>query len=413
MHTGASIESRYGWFVVAASTIMIATAFGGSYIVVVGLKPIAADFGWPRQVPSAAYAVALLGAGLGGILMGMWSDRRGMGGPALFGALMIGPGAIAAALSDTIYGFLAAHFLLIGLLGNGAMFSPLVSNITRWFDRRRGVAVSIVASGQSLAGAIWPKLFDATIENYGWRETMIGYGIFALCILVPLSFVLRRRPPGLLRSGDVGEPGRLDDRGLLLGMRPNAVQALLCIAIVGCCVAMSMPMVHIVAHCSDLGFGRERGADMLAILLFSAFLSRLAYGWLADQLGSLATLLMGCSLQMLGLALFSVVDSLEGLYAVSIFYGLGYGGIVPMYALVVRELFPQRELGWRIGVVFLFGTVGMAIGGYLGGVIFDLVGTYEIAFLTGMLFNLINVAVLALLLFRTRDPDTRLAGATA
>jgi MFS family permease len=174
-----------------------------------------------------------------------------------------------------------------------------------------------------------------------------------------------------------------------------------------------MPMVHIVAHCSDLGFDPRRGADMLAILLFCAFLSRICYGWLADRIGSLSTLLMGCSLQLVGLALFSTVDSLEALYAVSVFYGLGYGGIVPMYALIVRELFPQRELGWRIGVIFLFGTSGMAAGGYLGGLIFDLSGTYGLAFLVGMLFNLANVAILSALVWRSRDPDAALAGAPA
>lgn len=409
----ASIECRYGWYVVAASTVMIATAFGASYIVVVGMKPIAAEFGWPRQVPSAAYAVTMLGAGIGGIAMGLWSDRTGMGGPARLGALMIGLGAILVGISDTIYGFLAAHFVLIGLLGNGAMFSPLVSNITRWFDRRRGIAVAIVASGQSLAGACWPKLFDYTIEAYGWRESMIGYGVAAICIMVPLSFVLRRRPPGLLQAHDAGDPGRVDTGGQLLGLRPNTVQIMLSLAILGCCVAMSMPMVHIVAHCSDLGFARERGADMLAILLFCAFLSRIGYGWLADRIGSLATLLMGCSLQLLGLAMYSTVTSLEGLYAVSVFYGLGYGGIVPMYALIVRELFPQRQLGWRVGVVFLFGTVGMAIGGYLGGLLYDASGSYELAFLTGMTFNIANIAILSVLVWRARDSDRELAGQPA
>ena len=408
-----SIESRYGWCVAAASTVMIACSFGASYVVVVGLKPIAAEFDWPRQIPSAAYALTMLGAGLGGIAMGMWSDRVGMGGPARLGALMIGTGAIAVGFSEGIYSFLAAHFLLIGLLGNGAMFSPMVSNTTRWFDKNRGMAVAIVASGQSLAGAVWPKVFDHTIATYGWRASMIGYGIFALCLMLPLSLVLRRRPPGLLRGDDAGEPGRVDLQGRLLGLSPNTVQTLLCLAILGCCVAMSMPMVHIVAHCSDLGFPTERGADMLAILLFCAFLSRICYGWLADRIGGLSTLLMGCSLQLVGLALFTSVDSLEALYAVSVFYGLGYGGIVPMYALIVREMFPQRQLGWRVGIVFLFGTGGMAIGGYLGGLLFDLSGSYAIAFLVGILFNLVNVGILSLLLWRESKPEPALARASA
>jgi len=399
--TTQSIESRYGWAVAVASTLMIATAFGASYLVVVSLKPIAADFGWPRQIPSAAYGVSLLGAGIGGIIVGLWSDRRGMGLPALMGAFMVGIGAIAAGFAQDMVSFLTVHFLLIGLLGNGPMFAPLVANITRWFDRRRGIAVAIVASGQSLAGAVWPPLFRYTVDAYGWRATMIGYGIAAICILVPLSLVLQRRPRAVLRAGHAGEPGQQDAAGLILGFQPNTVLALLCLAIVGCCVAMAMPMVHIVAYCTDIGLSAARGAEMLSLLLACSFISRIAYGWLADRLGGLTTLLIGASLQLTGLALYVVVDSLYGLYAVSIYYGLGYGGIVPMYAIIVRELFPEREAAWRMGVVFLFGTIGMALGGYLGGLIFDLTATYAFAFLVGMAFNVMNLVLVGLLVWRS------------
>jgi len=395
-----SIETPFGWTVAVVSTLMIATAFGASYLVVVGLKPIAADFGWPRQIPSAAYSVSLIGAGIGGIIVGLWADRRGMAAPAFMGALMIGIGAIAAGYARDMVTFLGVHLLLIGLLGNGTMFSPLVANITRWFDRRRGIAVAVVASGQSLAGAVWPPIFRYTIDAYGWRATMIGYGIAAIAILVPLSLVLRRRPPALLRPGSAGDPGLQDAHGLILGIPPNLVLAILCLAIVGCCVAMAMPMVHIVAYCSDLGFSAARGAEMLSLLLACSFVSRIAYGWLADKLGGLTTLLIGASLQLVGLALYAMVENLYGLYAVSVYYGLGYGGIVPMYAIIVRELFPEREAGWRMGVVFLFGTIGMALGSYLGGVIFDVTASYVMAFLTGIAFNVKNLLLIGFLVWR-------------
>ena len=400
-----SIESGYGWWVAITSTLMITVAFGSTYLVIVGLKPIAAEFGWPRQIPSAGYSAALLGAGVGGILMGLWSDRRGMAGPSMSGALFVGLGLIAISQSNSVATFLGAHLLILGLLGNGAMFSPLLTNVTHWFDRRMGIAVAIVSGGQSLAGAIWPPIFRYAIEQYGWRDTMFGYGLFCFAVLMSLSLVMRRPSPRMVRGGAAADrAARAAQVGqtqpLVLGLPPNLTFAMLCLAIIGCCVAMSMPMVHIVAYCSDLGFSAARGAEMLSILLFAAFISRLAYGWLADRIGGLRTLLLGSSLQLLGLACFMYVDTLEGLYAVSVFYGLGYGGIVPMYAIIIRQLFPDSQAGWRIGVIFLFGTMGMALGGYLGGLIFDLTATYRLAFLTGIGFNLMNLILVGFMVRR-------------
>ena len=400
-----SIETPYGWWVAIASTLMITVAFGSTYLVVVGLKPIAADFGWPRQVPSAGYSAALFGAGVGGILMGLWSDRKGMLGPAFCGAIFVGVAMVVISQSQTAMVFLGAHLLILGVLGNGAMFSPLLTNVTHWFDRRMGIAVAVVTGGQSLAGAVWPPVFGYFIEIYGWRDTMLGYALFSFVTLLPLALVMRRPSPRMLRGGAAADKlaratGTKGGEDLVLGMRANTAFALLCIAIVGCCVAMSMPMVHIVAYCSDLGFATARGTEMLSILLFSAFLSRLAYGWLADHIGGLPTLLLGSALQLLGLACFMYADTLEGLYMVSVFYGLGYGGIVPMYAIIIRELFHDSQAGWRIGVILFFGTLGMAIGGYVGGFIFDLTAAYSLAFLTGIGFNLINLVLVAFMVLR-------------
>lgn len=407
--TAPSVETPYGWVVVAASLLLMATAFGASYLMIVGLKPVAAEFGWPRWVPSLAYSLILLGAGFGGIVMGRWSDHRGMGGPALLGGFMVGAGAIAVSYVDGIWPLLLLSGLVIGFLGNGTVFSPLLTNATRWFDRRRGIAVAIVACGQSLAGAAWPTLFRYGIDEIGWRETWFYYGIFAVCVMVPLSLLLRRRPPVYRTIGN-GQAAAARSAGSALP--PGLVQVLLCVAIVGCCVAMAMPMVHVVAYCSDLGFEAARGAEMLSLLLACAFFSRLGFGWLSDRIGGLMTILLGSGMQAITLAMYIWIDNLFGLYVISGVFGLVFGGIVPAYALAVRELFPDSEAGWRIGVVFLFGTVGMALGGWLGGWVFDLTGTYQIAFMTGVFFNLVNLMVIGALIWQ-EGASTRTQAASA
>ncbi|MDP6706209.1 MAG: MFS transporter [Alphaproteobacteria bacterium] len=403
---GASIETAYGWLVVTASTLILSVTFGGTYLVVVGLKPIAADFGWPRSIPSLAYTVIYVGAGFGGILMGWWSDRRGMFGPAIIGAVAIALGSILTGYSTEMVGFLFAQGILVGLIGNGAMFAPLMSNATRWFDRRRGMAVAIVASGQPLAGALWPSIFRWSIDAYGWRMSMIGYGIVALVIVLPLSLALRRPRPGNT-PGSMPSRGEMDADGRVLGLRANLVLAMLGVAIVGCCIAMSMPMVHIVAYCSDLGYSAARGAEMLSLLLACAFMSRLIFGWTADRIGGLKTILLSSGLQAMVLSFYTLFDGMLGLYLLSALFGLVFGGIVPSYSLVVRELFPENQAGWRTGVVYLFGTIGMGLGGWLGGLIFDLTGGYQLAFITGVASNVVNLVLIMTLVWRSQ-PGPRL-----
>ena len=401
-----SVETPYGWVIAGASHLLVATAIGVSYLIVVSLKPIAAEFDWPRSIPSAAYAVMMIFAGVGGILMGYWSDRRGVGGVSLLGAVMIGLGAVLVSRVTGYGSLLLICALLLGLCGVGTVLSPLMTNATRWFDRRRGMAVAIVASGQAIAGAIWPNVFQFGIDEAGWRETWFWFGIFAICAMVPLSLVLRRNPPAQKQSS-AGLGGAVYD----IRSAPMLTLILLGLAIIGCCVAMAMPAVHLVAMCSDLGFGAANGARMLSFLLACSFASRLGCGWLSDKIGGLKTILIGASLQALALSSYIWVDGLTSLYILSGMFGLAYGGVVPAYTLAVRELFPAREAGWRIGVIFMCGTTGMALGGWLGGWIFDLTGHYQWAFATGVIFNLGNLSIICFLLWLAgRRP---LAGATA
>ena len=398
---GRSAEVPYGWLVVAASMVLMGVCPGGMYLVVVALKPIAAEFGWPRSVPSLAYAAIMAGMGIGGILWGRVSDRIGAGPPAAMAVVAVATGAIIVGASDGRFQFLAAHGFMIGFLGNAALFTPLLANTTRWFDRRRGLAVALVASGQGLAGAIWPPVFRYLIETEGWRGAYETFAIVALAIGLPTSVFLFRRPA--VASTDAGARV-MSESDSILGFAPKTVLAILSLAIVGCCVAMAMPIVHVIAHASDLGHPTIRAAEILAVLLGSTFLSRIAWGLISDRIGGMRTLFYGCLAQIVALSMYLVIDGLAALYIVSALFGLGFGGIIPSYTIVIRELFPVRGLGWRVGAVYFFGTIGMALGGYLGGAIFDVSGSYRVAFAVGVAFNVANLALLAILMWRRARP---------
>jgi len=387
---GDSVETTYGWFIVAASIAYLVMAYGSSHLIIVSLKPMAEAYAWPRWVPSMAYSALMVGAGLGGIAMGFWADRTSIRWPATMG----GGGIMIASLSTDKWPLIASCGLLIGFLGTSTAFSPMLAKVTRWFDRRRGLAIAFVASGQALAGAVWPLVFEPSIADVGWQETWRMYGMAAIIVMLPLSFAFRRPVPKQVDHLP-SAPGGSAAAALGPQGRPpvpyNVLLALLSFAIVGCCVAMAMPMVHLVAYCSDLGFSSATGARMLSLLLLCSAISRLIFGFISDRIGGLKTILFGSAAQAVALGLFTLVASEASLYMVSGLFGLVFGGIVPAYALAVRELFPARDAGWRMGVVFLFGTVGMALGGFLGGWIFDLAGHYHMAFLVGVVFNVTNL----------------------
>jgi MFS family permease len=298
--------------------------------------------------------------------------------------------------------FSLAHGVLIGLLGCSATFAPLVADTSLWFTRRRGIAVAICASGNYLAGAVWPPILQYSFDTVGWRATYVGTGIFCAASMLLLALALRRRPPALESSAQ-GAAARVFSPQPL-GLSPNALMALLIIAGIACCVAMSMPQVHIVAYCGDLGYGAARGAEMLSLMLGFGIVSRLASGWICDHIGGLRTLLLGSALQGIALVMFLPFDGLVSLYVVSAMFGLFQGGIVPAYAIIVREYFPPREAGVRTGIVLMATLFGMAFGGWVSGAIFDLTGSYRAAFVNGIGWNLLNLAIAFWLLRRARIP---------
>ena len=285
---------------------------------------------------------------------------------------------------------------MIGFLGSAISFGPLIADTSLWFQKRRGLAVSVCACGSYLAGTVWPPLIQHGIAAYGWRATHVGIGITCLVVMLPLAFALRRRSPVLSVAASAAARSARPP----LPVSPNVLQTLLAIAGVGCCVAMSMPQVHIVAYCADLNYGAARGAEMLSLMLGFGIVSRLASGFIADRIGGLRTLLLGSFLQGAVLLLYVPFDGLMSLYVISALFGLVQGGIISSYAIIVREYFPPEEAGMRVGVVLTATLLGMALGGWLSGVIFDYAGSYRAAFVNGLLWNALNLSIVSVLIWR-------------
>ncbi|MGE0223098.1 MAG: MFS transporter [Acetobacteraceae bacterium] len=395
----ASVETRTSWIVATVALAVLTMSYGAPLVTVVALKPIAAEFGTSRSAPALAISLTYIGAGLGGIAMGWLAERIGIRAVVMGCGSMIGAGLLIASWGG-LWQLYACNLLLIGLLGAAGMFAPLMTYVTRWFDRRRGSAVALISSGQYVAGAVWPSVFQAGIDATGWRWTMALYGAVTLVVIVPLAAWFLRPPPqspafGTAHSGP--PPGRP-----VLGLPPNVVMGVLAAAVFCCCVTMSMPLAHMVAFCSDIGILPAHGALMLSVLLGSAFLSRQFWGWLADRLGGLPTILFASAGQAAAMAGFLLTQDEVGLFTVSAIFGLGFGGLIPGYVLAIRDLFPASEAGWRLPVVLFPGSLGMAAGGWLAGVMYDAYGTYGPAFAAGVLVNLVNLILIVALLFRGR-----------
>jgi MFS family permease len=387
------IEGPYAWMRLAVSLLLAAIGGVGLWSGVVVLPAVQAEFGVDRADASLTYTITMLGFAAGNVLFGYAADRWGYWRPAVVASLMLAGGFGLASITTSIVQFTLVHGLLIGI-GSSAIFGPLIADISHWFSRRRGIAVSIAACGNYIAGAFWPLVMPYLMNGSDWRFTYAVIGTVCLVAMVPLVLLLRRPAPYVAAAAA--------NRGVLpIRLSPAALQTLLVIAGVGCCAAMSMPQVHLVAYCMDLGYGIARGGEMLSIMLAAGVVSRLASGLLSDRVGGIRTQLVGSALQCLALFLYIPFDGLAALYVVSLVFGLAQGGIVPAYAMIVREYMPPAEAGRRVGIVMMATTLGMALGGWMSGWIYDLTGSYTAAFMNGIAWNLLNLLVMVVILWRS------------
>jgi MFS family permease len=395
--SGEELETPYAWMRLWVSLALSTIGSVGMWSAVVVLPAVQAEFAATRADAALPYTVSAVGFVIGQILMGRLADRVGIVWPVVIGTACLTLGYLGAARAATLGQFVLAYGLLIGLLGSSATFGPVIADVSLWFRRRRGMAVAICSCGSYLAGTVWPPVLQRFTEAAGWRAAHTGVALFCLATMLPLAFLLRRRPPALRGPAAVA---RRAEAGPPPALSPAMLQGLLMLAGIACCVAMSMPQVHIVALSADLGHGPARGAEMLSVMLGAGVASRLASGWVADRVGPLVTLLLGSGLQAVALLLYLPAQGLAALYLVSGLFGLVQGGIVPSYTLIVRRYFPPSQAGVRIGLVLSATVAGMALGGWLSGAIYDHTHSYRAAFLNGFAWNLLNLA-LAVGLLRT------------
>ena len=389
-------DSRRAWLRLAVAVIIGSLGSVGMWSVVVSLPVVQGEFGASRGTASLAFTLVMLGFGSGGVLTGKITDRYGIVTAIGLGIGILGLGYLGAGYSQSIWSFILVHFA-IGL-SSSATFGPLMAEASHWFDRYRGLAVAIAASGNYIGGAIWPSIVSYGMQSFGWRTTHIAIGIFTAVAMTVALIVLRMLMGAAARRSHANAPPPRVD----LRLSTNALTAMLSLASIACCVAMAMPQVHIVAYCGDLGYGVARGAEMLSLMLGFGIISRIGSGFLADRIGGIRTLLIGSVAQGTALLFYLFFDSLASLYIISAMFGLFQGGIVPSYAIIVREAMPASEAATRVGIVIFASVLGMSFGGYVSGVIFDATGSYAAAFANGLAWNAVNISIMLLLLMRAR-----------
>jgi MFS family permease len=407
---GVAVDSRASWRMAWLVLVILSVSYASPLVIVVGMKPMQEALGTDRSVLALAGSLVWVGTGSGGILMGWLADRIGLRRTVTIGAFMIA-GGLALSSLGSIWALYLGHALL-GFLGNGGVYPPLLVYVSRWFERRRGAAIALISSGQYVAGVVWPAVFERGIDAFGWQAVMLAYGVFALAFILPAILFLKAppkpAPTPVPRAG--ARPG---ERPRVAGLQPNLAQALICLAGFCCCIPMSIPSAHIVAFCGDLGIAATHGAAMLSLMLGCAFLSRQMWGALADRIGGLRTVLTGSACQAVAIACFLLTQDEAGLFFVSAAFGLGFSGIIPSYSVAVRDLFPASQASWRMPLTLFTAMSGMAFGSWFAGALYDHFGYYAPAFGIAVVFNLLNLVIVGFLVWRTGGTGRTLVWPTA
>jgi MFS family permease len=394
-----SVESRASWRMAWMTLGLLSFSFGSPLLIVVGMKPMQEALGTDRATLALAGALVWIGTGAGGIFMGWLADRIGLRTTVAIGATMIAAG-LALSSTGAIWALYLGQGLMVGFLGSGGVYPPLLVWVSRWFDRRRGTAIALISSGQYIAGVVWPSVFERGIANFGWQAVMFGYAIVVLVVILPMTLLLRPAPIAPLPPSHQ-QTAASPRRRRVAGLHPNVAQAILCVAGFCCCIPMSVPQAHLVAFCSDIGINPARSAAMLSLMLAAAFLARQAWGALADRIGGLRTILAGSSFQAVAITGFLLTQDEAGLFAVAAAFGLGFSGIIPAYSVAIRDLFPSSEASWRMPLTLFTAMSGMAFGSWFAGYLYDHFGYYAPAFGLGVAFNLLNLCLIGFLVFRT------------
>jgi MFS family permease len=393
-------DGRTSWKAAWMTLAILSVSYGSPLLIVVGMKTMQEELGTSRSLLALAGSLVWIGTGAGGIFMGWLADRIGIRATITIGACMIA-GGLALSSTGTIWALYVGHGLMIGLFGNGGVYPPLLVYVSRWFVRRRGAAIALISSGQYVAGVAWPALFERGISHFGWQMAMLSYAGVVLVLILPLTLLLKPAP---LAPGDASvsrhAPRAAVQANRIAGLHPNVVQALICVAGFCCCIPMSVPAAHLVAFCGDIGIPPTHGAAMLSVMLGCAFLARQLWGALADRIGGLRTVMVGSACQAVAIACFLLTQDEAGLFAISAAFGFGFSGIIPSYAVTIRDLFPASQASWRIPLTLFTAMSGMAFGSWFAGSVYDHFGYYAPAFGISVIFNIANLLVIGFLVLR-------------
>ncbi len=407
-------RERYGWLMVTVSCLILGMAMGTLFSISVFLKPLAAEFGWTRGDTSLAYSSAAILNGLSGVVMGALADRFTARPLVLFGALVLGSSLLMLSRVEHLWQFYLLYGPMIGALALAAFLTPLLSNVGFWVEKHRGLAIGIAMGGQSLGGAAVPLIARFLISEYGWRQAYFTMGVVAFALLVPLSLLVRE-PPGLAEAKAASREASRRPSRVTPRIAPGRLVTILCFAIVLCCICMSLPVVHLVALATDNGIAPASAAAILGLMMLVSIVGRVGIGKVADLIGGLRALFLASAVQTVFIFWFTQMHAPAGFFVIAVLFGIGYGGVIPAYAIILREQIPAHRMGRMVGLVFLFANVGMGTGGYLGGLLFDLSGSYTLPYAVGALAGVLNLVVVGSLLFYlgTRRPGLQPQAAEA
>ena len=397
----------YGWVVVAASAIITCIGVGALFSLGVFLAPIERAMGWSRGAISTVALLNWIAMGVGSFAWGALSDRIGGRGVALAGGGLLGLALVLASQAQTLWQFYVTFGVLVGL-AVGAFYAPLTATATKWFTARRGLAVALVSSGIGLGILLIAPLARALTSAWDWRIALLVLGDLAWVVVIPTALLIRDEPDGV-SPRDAGAAGPGYSRGQVLKAPQFWAIALTHFA---CCAAHSGPIFHMVTHATDQGVAAMTAATALGVSGLTSIAGRIGGGLIADRVGVKPTLIAGLALQAVMIALYLAAREAWTFYALAVVFGIAYGGVMPLYALVTREYFGDKVMGTAYGAVFLVSSLGMGVGSLAGGVIYDRFGAYAWLFLGSAIVASMAV-VLAFTFRRPVAVGARIATAAA
>lgn len=381
----------YGWVIVIVGIIVTCVGFGAMTTLTVFLAPVADAMGWSRTGISTAALVNWLCMGAGAFLWGALSDRFGTRAVVLSGGILLGLGLVAASRATTLVQFQLLFGVLVGLAA-GSFYTPMTATTARWFTRHRSLAVALVSAGVSVGSAVLAPLARWLITNYDWRSAMLVIGDLVWVVIIPAALFVRN-PPSAVTARAAASTDHAD-RDLTIGQALRTPQfAALAVAYFACCAAHSGPIFHMVTNVIDHGITAMTATTVLSVASLASLSGKIICGLIADRVGAKRTLVAGLALQAVAVSLYLFTRELAGFYAVALVFGFAYGGIMPLYAILVREYFGERILGTALGAVALASTLGMALGPWAGGWLYDTFGGYFWLFLGSFGIGLAAVAI--------------------